>query len=77
MAECVSCAARSGDATFPEHRKRREPCMCTDCIAERDKLDRTSGRRKEAMTRASYRARLRARQAKPQLDLVDMIVRAP
>ena len=76
MAECESCAARSGQATFPTLRARGGPALCCDCQAE---IDRAPLRQPKAkvITRARYRAALRKRQASPQRDLVDLIMAAP
>ena len=73
--ECVSCAARSGQAEF-DCPSRGPPFICRQCEAEAAVIP-LRGIRGKPTTRASYRARLRSRRAKPQLDLVDLIVRAP
>jgi len=68
--ECQSCGSRAAETPFPERGK-----LCCDCLAESLVAPRPEPRM--LLTRASYRARLRSRQRLAQLDLVDLVVRAP
>jgi hypothetical protein len=73
--ECTSCAARVGEARFPESRPRGTPVLCDDCAKEaRRKLSADDKlQRKVLLTRRSWRARERARQASPQMDMLDWL----
>lgn len=70
MRECLSCAARPGEAEFPPRGR-----LCCDCAGI------TVGNTREAAgkprSRRSYRAALRYRQQSPQLDLIDLITPVP
>jgi hypothetical protein len=76
---CHDCGSRQGETPFPRGRRRRgEPRLCVDCIAERARValrDALPG--SVYQTRASYRAALRYRQKQPQADLVDLVTRCP
>jgi hypothetical protein len=82
---CFACAATEADgAQLPERKPTRRPMLCTDCDtqpdterAERIRQRRTEIARNPPISRASYRAALRHRNASPQLDLVDRLVRSP
>ena len=56
MIECVSCAAREGEAPFPQSKRRGVPWMCLDCSTD--------------LTAAEVREKI-ARPASPQRDLLD------
>lgn len=73
MIPCRSCGGREADGCKFSHRPGL-PKVCEDCLAEPpSEFDRTNPPR----TRASYRAAFRHRQKSDQLDLVDMLVKAP
>lgn len=76
--ECYACGARDGETEFPEWKARGQRRVCCNCLAE---MNRTPGgdriARPMLLTRASWRALQRARQASPQLDLIDYIFRMP
>ena len=77
--ECAGCAARGPDTKFPS-RRRRSPDLCVDCAREAARqADRNLPARRTPppITRASARARFRARQASDQLDLIDLLVPPP
>ena len=74
MKQCHQCAARAGEAEFPERKVRGKPRLCCACIAERDgppRADLIS--RKHILRRAQWRARERVRLASPQTDLIDWL----
>ena len=85
--ECHSCGSLSSETRFPEERIREIPDMCLECTlewaSEVTRPARCAATLAEIQakgglpTRGSYRAALRHRQSLPQLDLVDLIVRAP
>lgn len=71
--ECYSCAARDGQTDFPE-RKGRRRLVCCECLTEKARSlvgDRVA--RPVMLTRASWRARERARKASPQYDMIDWL----
>lgn len=69
--ECVSCAARDGETTFPP-KVSGKPRRCCDCLDERDGTESRIAR-PVMLTRASWWARERARKASPQLDMIDWL----
>lgn len=76
--ECAGCAGRGPDTAFPS-RRRRTPDLCIDCLRE---AARNAGRyphavRTPPVTRATARARYRARLKAAQLDMVDLLLSAP
>ena len=73
--ECTSCAAREGEALFPESRPRGAPILCGDCQNEalRQRVAHDKLQRGVLLTRRSWRARERARLANPQADLLDWL----
>lgn len=85
--ECYSCGSRPCETRFPTSRIEGLPLLCIDCALEwasevtrpaRCAATRAEIRARGGMTtRASYRAALRHRQSLDQLDLIDLIVRAP
>lgn len=76
MRECYSCGSLAGDTPFPGARKpRKRRDLCCSCAAERLRAPPVVTR--PAQTRAAYRAALRHRAKLAQLDLVDLVVRAP
>lgn len=87
MRECRSCGSRSIETRFPERNIKGLPVLCLDCALEfasharaeaaLQELKAGTGPQRSITTRASYRARLRVRQASPQMDLVDAVVRSP
>ena len=71
--ECKSCGSRRGETPFPITRRRNDPLLCVDCLAERVTLPRSSMiQRPTILTRAQWRARLAVRRASLQADLVDL-----
>jgi hypothetical protein len=85
--ECHSCGSLSSETRFPAERIAGIPIMCLECTLEYASEITRPARCAETLanikargglpTRASYRAALRHRQSLDQLDLVDLIVRAP
>lgn len=85
--ECYSCGSRPSETRFPTDRIEGIPDMCLDCTLEWASETTRPARCAETLakikasgglpTRASYRAALRHRQSLDQLDLIDLIVRAP
>lgn len=74
---CVLCAGTAADgARLPPRKAVGVPLLCTDCKAAAGRFV-APARLRRVQTRASYRAALRHRNASPQSDLVDLIVRAP
>lgn len=76
---CTSCAATEADgATFPQHVRGR-PRFCGACQDQqrRDAEAQLWVDRHHAISRASYRARLRNRRASAQMDLIDGLVPTP
>ncbi len=72
--ECASCAARSGEAKFFLIKPRGQPRLCWDCLHESQaKAFAEKLARPVLLTRKAWWARRRARDAKPQADLVDLI----
>ena len=79
LRECAGCAGRGPDTKFPS-RRRRSPDLCVDCLREAAReTDRNlpAQRTPRPITRASARARFRARQASDQLDMIDLLVPPP
>ena len=78
LRECAGCAARGPDAKFLS-RRRRSPDLCIECMCEAARnADRNlAAQRTPPITRASARARFRARRNADQLDLIDLIVPPP
>lgn len=79
--ECWSCAALPEDgACLPARKTRGRPLLCGDCGSEAARAPRVPIERVHqapAMRRAQYRAALRFRSASAQMDLVDLLVKAP
>lgn len=74
--ECTSCGSHKGETPFPATKRRGAPLLCCDCLAETLEPPRSSLiQRRKIITRRKWRARLRARSASPQLDLVDLAMR--
>jgi hypothetical protein len=73
--ECTSCAARVGEARFPESRPRGTPVLCEDCHKEarRKLVPDDKIQRKTLITLRSWRNRERARRASPQMDMLDWL----
>jgi len=80
MRRCVSCASSPSEADFPAP-KRGQRRLCNGCLDEQRRSATTeyisAVTTRKLITRASYRARLRARSNSPQLDLIDAITRCP
>jgi hypothetical protein len=79
LRECAACAGRGPDTKFLS-RRRRSPDQCVDCAREAAReADRNlpAQRTPPPITRASARARFRARQASNQLDLIDYLAQLP
>ena len=74
MRTCEGCAAPETECTLPERRQYRGLLLCTEC----QKWQASAPvQPRQVVTRASYRARWRARQKAAQLDLVDLLVPCP
>lgn len=73
MIECRSCAARVGEAPFSEVHKRGTPRLCDDCLRESRRQASDKIARDVLITRKCWRARERARLARPQADLLDWL----
>jgi hypothetical protein len=70
--ECTDCAA------MPEHvRAARIRARLDELRRLRERSAKTPRNVARSISRRSYRARLRVRQASAQLDLVDLIVPSP
>jgi hypothetical protein len=77
---CFSCGATELQAAFPARRRGEPaPIRCVDCLRQqaRDADRSPAALRTPPITRASARARFRARRSSRQLDLVDMILGPP
>lgn len=83
---CYSCGSQPSETSFPAGRRLRGArLLCSDCLVEwpreLDRRDRCYERLTDPwrvpVTRASYRARLRSRQSKPQGDLIDLVLPVP
>jgi hypothetical protein len=72
---CDSCAATERDGAALGRKPHGRSLLCVDCEVEATRVP--SPIAKLAITRRSYRAALRHRRASAQMDLVDMIVKAP
>lgn len=68
--QCWSCAATTAEASFPVRGK-----LCNDCLAWRERGDLMAPAK--IQTRASYRAKLRARLRSPQRDWIDEMLPCP
>lgn len=73
--QCYSCAARPNEAEFPAKKGHHKRLRCIPCQVEEDRVP--SNPTVPPMRRAQYRAALLHRQKLPQMDMIDMIVRAP
>ena len=72
MIECVSCAAREGEAPFPQSKRRGVPWVCLECSGDFTAAEvREKIARPVLLTRRAWRARQRVRAASPQRDLLD------
>jgi hypothetical protein len=86
---CFDCGTTGDEAAFPGKRKpTRQPDLCTDCVAERERLLEARpvavagpapplARPVPVQTRAAYRAAYRHRAKLAQGDLVDLLVPPP
>lgn len=79
MQVCASCAATAANgATFPT-KIRGKPRVCESCLDAQRRAAESQFwvDRHHAISRASYRAKLRNRQKSDQMDMIDLIVPTP